>query len=260
MRGLQRVGRFFRKLKKRIGILGRKYPHRVQCNACGWNGRVLASDSWHPHTICPNCGSQVRHRLLFAATASLAHLGIDALVRGKRVLHFAPEAVVARLLMPSADRYVTADFLKDKVDLRLDMSSMRSVADGSFDLLVACDVLEHVPDDSAALREVHRVLSMQGWAILTVPQKDLLPAKYEDPAMATPEQRERAFGQHDHLRIYGDDFGQFLESHGFAVTAVDASSFDAETVKRHVLFPPILSDHPLATNRRKVFFARKKSA
>jgi SAM-dependent methyltransferase len=202
----------------------------------------------------------VRHRLLFAAVANLPGLGVDALVRGKRVLHFAPEAVIAELFIPHAAKYVTADFLKDGVDLRLDMSDMRGIADGSFDLVIACDVLEHVPDDSAALRELHRVLSTQGWAILTVPQKDRLPTKYEDPAMDTPELREGAFGQDDHLRIYGDDFAGFLEAHGFSVTVADEGSFDAELVRRHVLFPPVLSKHPLATNYRKVFFARKRSA
>jgi len=202
----------------------------------------------------------VRHRLLFAAVAHCADLGIAALVQGKRVLHFAPEAVVTSALVRDAGRYVTADFRKQNVDLRLDMSDMRTLADGSFDLVVACDVLEHVPDDSAALREIRRVLSTQGWAILTVPQKDHLPTKYENPAMDTPELRERAFGQDDHLRIYGDDFDRFLAAHGFSVTVVDENSFDAETVRRHVLFPPILSKHPLATNYRKVFFARKRSA
>jgi predicted SAM-dependent methyltransferase len=202
----------------------------------------------------------VRHRLLFAAVGRRSDLGIDALVRGKRVLHFAPEAIVTKALMHDAGKYVTADFHKQNVDLRLDMSDMRALADGSFDLVVACDVLEHVPDDSAALREVHRILSTQGWAILTVPQKDHLPSKYEDPAMATPEQRKVAFGQEDHLRIYGDDFGRYLETHGFTVTVVDESSFDAELVKRHVLFPPILSDHPLATNHRRIYFARKRGA
>lgn len=247
-------------MKKRIRILAQKYPYRVQCNACGWKGRILSSDSWHPHTICPDCGSQVRHRLLFAAVGNLANLGIDALARDKRVLHFAPEAVVAELLSHRAGKYVTADFLKDSVDLRLDMSDMREIASGSFDLVVACDVLEHVPDDSAALREVHRLLSARGWAILTVPQKDHLPTKYEDAAMKTPEQRERAFGQDDHLRIYGDDFAQFVEAHGFSVTAVDEGSFDAAMVKRHVLAPPIRSQHPLATNFRRIFFAQKMGA
>lgn len=261
MRGVWRIKRYYRSLKKRLDIIGQKYPYRVQCNVCGWEGRILSSDSWHPHTICPNCSSEVRHRLLFAALTKLPNLGTNAVVQGKRVLHFAPEAMLfLASLKDCVGEYVTADLYRDDVDMRIDMCNMSGVADGSFDLVVACDVLEHVPDDSAALREVYRVLSAQGWVILTVPQKDHLPTKYEDHTIATPEHRKLAFGQEDHLRIYGDDFSQLVETHGFTVTVVDEHSFDSQMVKRHVLFPPVLSDHPLATNHRKVYFAQKRSA
>lgn len=257
--GASELKRWIRGLLRRARALVQKYPYRIQCNACGWRGRVFSSDAWHPHTVCPICGSQVRHRLLLAALAGPGRFGIPAIVTGKRVLHFAPEKVLAGLLRESAGRYVTADYFKKKVDMRLDMCEMPAISDGSFDLIVACDVLEHVADDSAALREVHRALAASGWAIFTVPQKDRLPAKLEDPGMVTPEQREAAFGQADHLRIYGDDFDRFLEKHGFAVAVVDESSFDPATVRRNVLFPPILSARPLATNHRKIFFAQKRS-
>jgi SAM-dependent methyltransferase len=42
--------------------------------------------------------------------------------------------------------------------------------DGSFDLAVALDVLEHVGDDTFALRELARVVRPAGHLILTVPQ------------------------------------------------------------------------------------------
>ena len=41
--------------------------------------------------------------------------------------------------------------------------------DGSYDLVVACDVLEHIDDDVAALREWRRVLGDEGGVLLTVP-------------------------------------------------------------------------------------------
>jgi predicted SAM-dependent methyltransferase len=197
---------------------------------------------------------------MIAAITTLDKLGTNALIRDKRVLHFAPENTSSHFFKDAARKYVTADLYRDNVDLALDMCDMRSVSDCSFDLFIACDVLEHVPDDSVALKEIHRILSVHGYAILTVPQKDHLPTKYEDENITTPEGRKQAFGQEDHLRIYGDDFGMFLENHGFNVTIVDENTFDANIIEKYVLFPPILSDHPLATNHRKIYFAQKHCA
>lgn len=202
----------------------------------------------------------MRHRLLIAALATKNDLGIETLIRGKRILHFAPEPVIAKYFVEMAARYVSADFFRDNVDMRMDMSDMRTIADGSFDLVVACDVLEHIPDDSAALHEIHRVLNVSGWAILTVPQKDNLATTYADDTVTTAEGRNQAFGQEDHLRIYGDDFHEYLRAHDFAVTIVDEGGFDSALVRKHVLFPPILSTRPLATNHRKVYFAQKKTS
>lgn len=244
-------------LKNRIRCFTNMYPIRVQCNLCFWKGRALLSDSWHPHTICPKCGSQIRHRLMVAAMNSFEKLSTDSLVNNRRVLHFAPEPILTTLLKSNSDRYITADFMRDDVDLELDMCDMRVLEDGSFDLIVACDVLEHVLDDSQAMKELFRVLSLKGWVILTVPQKDALAETFEDKSITSDAGRLEAFGQEDHLRIYGDNFPEILEPHGFAVTTIDANSFKDEAVKKNVLFPPQLSSNPLATNFRKVFFAQK---
>lgn len=42
-------------------------------------------------------------------------------------------------------------------------------ADGAFDLVLATDIIEHVDDDVAALREIRRVLKPAGRALITVP-------------------------------------------------------------------------------------------
>ncbi len=42
-------------------------------------------------------------------------------------------------------------------------------ADGSFDLVLATDVIEHVDDDAAAAREISRVLARGGKALIAVP-------------------------------------------------------------------------------------------
>jgi SAM-dependent methyltransferase len=45
---------------------------------------------------------------------------------------------------------------------------------GEFDLIAACDVLEHLDNDVTALSEIHRALKPGGGVLLTVPQHPLL--------------------------------------------------------------------------------------
>jgi len=227
---------------------------------CGWRGWEFSSDSWHPHTICPKCKSEVRHRLMVACFQSLPEWSFQKLFVGKRVLHFAPERAVRALIQPLAGRYVTADFLNPACDLRLNMCQMDCLPHGAVDAIIACDVLEHVPDDLQAMRELRRVLSAGGTAILTVPQGDDLRVKVELPLDASPADRLRLAGQEDHQRIYGPDFVGYLTGEGFDVTALDESSFDEGFIRRHCLRPPIYSSHPLATNHRKIYLARKPVA
>lgn len=232
-------------------------PRVVQCSVCQWSGRHLRSDAWHKHSVCPFCRCSIRHRILCAALEHIPDLSWERLVHSRRVLHFAPERPLELALRARAHSYHSAD-CHHRRDLQLDISNMSLIEGGAFDLLLACDVLEHVQDDRRAIKEIYRVLGPGGCAILTVPQQDDLDVTFEDNSIVNPIERERAFGQRDHLRIYGADFASRLESVGFVTQIVDETSFSPELVQRHVLFPPELSTHPLATNFRKVYFARKE--
>ncbi len=254
---VDRVNRSYRRTRYFIKATPLMFPRVVQCNVCGWQGRHFRSDRWHRHSACPMCRTGVRHRVLLAAMTHLDSISFERIVRGKRVLHFAPERIIQKQFRKIAASYLSADYLNPRRDLVLDISTMRTIGDGDFDLLLACDVLEHVQKDQWAISEIFRVLSPGGYAILTVPQKDNLATTFEDPEIVNPADRERSYGQWDHLRIYGDDFPDLLTSSGFEVIAVSESDFSEEVVQRHVLIPPERSKNPLATNFRKVFFARK---
>lgn len=188
--------------------------------------------------------------------ADISGLSLGDLMVGKSVLHFAPERQLRDRIKSAAGQYVTADFDRGDCDLKLDMSSMPAVAGACFDIVIACDVLEHVPDDRAAMCELRRILRKGGRAILTVPQKDRPSATDEDPAVTDPAERERRFGQKDHVRMFGDDFTARLQEAGLHVTTLGAENFDAATRSRHVLIPPAPSPHPLATNQRRIYIAR----
>ena len=79
-------------------------------------------------------------------------------------------------------------------------------------------VLEHVPDDAAAMREIARVLSPRGLALLEVPIREGV-ATDEDPT-APPEECVRRFGQRDHVRWYGDDIDARFSAAGLATLRV----------------------------------------
>ncbi|MCK8490964.1 MULTISPECIES: class I SAM-dependent methyltransferase [Spirosoma] len=234
----------------------------VECNICHYKANKLTSDSWHLYCICPNCYSTVRHRLLVASLSLLNNFSFEKIIDGKNVLHFAPEKKLEKMIRSRASLYKTADFFTEgysykNIDFNLDISNMKTVADQSYDCVIACDVLEHVPDHIKAIQEVYRVLKPGGYCIFTVPQKDGLDVTQEDLTITDPKERERIFGQYDHLRIYGNDFVDILANCGFDVTAVNEEYFDKDTVHKYVLFPPVLSQNPLATNYRKVFFGKK---
>jgi SAM-dependent methyltransferase len=262
-----KILRFIIRIIRRTGFTVRQFYFKiagseVQCNICHFRSNKFESDDWHLYSVCPNCGSNVRQRLLVASFDLLNQFSYSNLIQNKRILHFAPEDSISKLIKKRALIYKTADFLTDGysynyLDFNIDISDMQEIEDESYDCVIACDVLEHVPDYILGIKEVLRILRSGGYCIFTVPQKDKLSVTLDDKKITDPIEREKTFGQSDHLRIFGDDFVNRLENCGFKVTVINERSFDENTVKKHVLFPPVLSKHPLATNYRKVFFGRK---
>lgn len=111
----------------------------------------------------------------------------------------------------------------------------------TFDAIYCSHVLEHVPDDHKALAECYRVLAQGGWTLMLVPVSG--ETTYENPAVTTPEEREREFGQFDHVRQYGLDFAQRMEAAGFTVsvyTTPDIAPQDPERMglptREHLFF------------------------
>jgi len=57
-------------------------------------------------------------------------------------------------------------------------------ADDTFDVVCCCHVLEHIPEDRRAIREIYRILKPNGWAAVLVPTKGL--KTVEDSTIVEP--------------------------------------------------------------------------
>ena len=142
-------------------------PASYVCPVCEYRGPFLAVDDYprRDAAVCPDCGSQERHRLQSLVIDML--LDQDG-VPSESVLHFAPEHAIGDKLAAHFRRYETADLFDQNQTHVADISNMQ-FADSSYDCVYASHVLEHVEDDERAVSEIHRILRPGGVAILPVP-------------------------------------------------------------------------------------------
>jgi hypothetical protein len=178
--------------------------------------------------MCPACGSLPRHRVdwLFLRER------IDS-DRPLRLLHVAPEPGIRQSLQALRNvEYVSADLNSAQAMAHFDVQAI-PLTDESLDAIVCNHVLEHVDDDRKAMAEFLRVLRPGGWALLQVPFDEQLSTTFEDPSVTDPRERERLFGQHDHVRLYGRDYPDRLRDTGFVVEIVPyGRQFSAGEVAR----------------------------
>jgi SAM-dependent methyltransferase len=214
--------------------------HEVECPCCGREWAAFVPDWNRPDAICPGCGSHERHRALSLHLRDRLGAGEAPL----RMLHFAPEHALTQRLerVPELER-VTADLDAHGVDVAADITAL-PFDDASFDAVLCSHVLEHVEDDRAAMAELARVLRPGGWLVVLVPIDLNRTHTYEDPSIVDPDERERAFWQHDHVRLYAPDIAERLRDAGLEVHVErPAGELPAGSVARHGLLPGELIFH-----------------
>ena len=191
---------------------------------------------------CPVCRSLERHRHLWLLFRSRTDL-LDGVP--KKMLHVAPEPALARLFSKIRNLdYLSGDLDSRWAMMKLDVTNLQ-LPDDTFDVIYCSHVLEHVPEDRQAMAELFRVMRPGGWGVLQVPV--LRETTYEDPGIQSPEERLRAFGQWDHVRVYGKDYRDRLEEVGFSVT-VDSIVREMSPSEREYMGLPETED---------VYFCRK---
>ncbi len=199
------------------------------------------------HFECPWCGCHDRERhLLMYMRAS----GLFESLSNKVILHFAPERRLSPLITGQKPlRYIRCDLYPQTPDIeKIDICSIPYPAE-IFDFVIANHVLEHVADDLAALAEIYRVLKPGGYAILQTPYSAKLHHTWSDPGIDTDDARLQAYGQEDHVRLFGRDIFERFSSVGLE-----------SCVSTHNQLLPQYDPKKYGVNRKEPFFLFRCSA
>jgi SAM-dependent methyltransferase len=187
------------------------------------------------HYLCSSCLASDRDRLYALYFKRVLAERSSQLT----VLDIAPAAALTRFLRAQRElRIRTADLYMENVDDKVDITNMHQYADGQFDAFICSHVLEHIPNDLVAMRELFRVLKVGGWGIAMVPINLALTAILEDPSITDEPGRWKFFGQNDHVRMYSKQgFIERLSSVGFRVETLGQKDFGEDAFKRYAIHP-----------------------
>ncbi|MGB1404401.1 MAG: class I SAM-dependent methyltransferase [Flavobacteriaceae bacterium] len=193
------------------------------------------------NALCPGTLSLERHRLLWLYLQFKTNFLTDSL----KVLHIAPEQVFYKKFKSFTNwDYTTTDIYSPLADIKADICAL-PFEDETYDLILCNHVLEHISDDRKAMRELYRILKKGGTLIAQVPLEEGRLKSFEDDSITDKKKRTEIFGQYDHVRLYGMDYYQRLESIGFQTEAVDfLKELSEEEIVRYAL--PKKEDIPVA--------------
>jgi len=227
--------KLYGKIKRNWNII-RHAGSNHTCSVCGYNGKQFLSAGLtlkRKNAKCPSCGSLERHRQMVLIFKSLNLFSTSA-----SLLHFAPEPCLSAYLKKQlGDRYKTTHYNeKSKSDYSFDIRNI-DCADHLFKYIICSHVLEHIDQDTKAMKELYRVLKPGGIAFIQVP---LWPSEshptYENSKITDARDRAIHFGQFDHVRIYGLDVIERLKLAGFDVEVIDlCQTLNAETIYKYAL-------------------------
>ena len=200
---------------------------------------------------CSNRGSLERDKF----SIMIFHRKIPQIFeKNCKFLHFAPEKNLYKIFNNQENiDYYPVDinpkrYKKNKINIR-EKVNMENIPyeDNTFDFIYNSHVLEHVPDDIKAMGQLRRVLKEDGICLVTIPLFNI-PKTLENEEYNTPELRLKHYGQKNHLRKYGNDFKNRLESVGFDVEEVEPKDIENNINKRKIL----------GLNENEKFFICKK--
>ena len=169
------------------------------------------------NALSPSTFSLERHRLLWLYLKNETGF-FDKKIK---LLHFAPEqAFYKRFKKLSNIQYDTIDINSPLAMIKADICDL-PIKDNTYDFILCNHVLEHILDDNKAISELYRVLKKDGVGIFQVPIDMKKEFTFQDDSITDKKERNKIFGQYDHVRVYGKDYFTKLKNAGFKVKEID---------------------------------------
>jgi SAM-dependent methyltransferase len=185
------------------------------------------------NALSPGTLSLERHRLLWLYLINETVL----FERKVKLLHFAPEqAFYTRFKKLNNIQYDSIDINSPLAKIKADICDL-PIKDNTYDFILCNHVLEHVLDDNKAMSELYRVLKKGGTGIFQVPIDMNRKKTFQDDSITDKLERNKIFGQYDHVRVYGKDYFNKLKNTGFKVKQIDYSKefSDEEILKYSII-------------------------
>ena len=169
------------------------------------------------NALSPSTFSLERHRLLWLYLKNETGF-FDKKIK---LLHFAPEqSFYKRFKKLSNIQYDTIDINSPLAMIKADICDL-PIKDNTYDFILCNHVLEHILDDDKAISELYRVLKKNGVGIFQVPIDMKKEFTFQDDSITDKKERNKIFGQYDHVRVYGKDYFTKLKNAGFKVQEID---------------------------------------
>ncbi len=199
--------------------LERFLPYRYKKHKNDYTAQFQTIGSDVDNFTCPNCRchDRTRHLMIYFNKLNVW----DECIVNKKILHIAPEQHLRQKINEhNPMEYICGDlYPANETIQKIDITNTK-FEDNYFDFIMCNHVLEHVPDDSKAMKEFYRILKKGGKAVLQTPYSPILKDSFEDQTKTSEHERKHFFGQKDHVRVYGLDLFERLQSAGFTLKIV----------------------------------------
>ena len=190
----------------------------VVCEICNWQGTQF----FEGH--CPKCNSLPRTRLIPYA------LRYFNLIKPElKVLHIAPNIHEYNFIRQNFPEMTIYDRLNirdvEYINIVQDLTQT-NIESETYDLAICWHVLEHIPQDKEAIKEVFRLLKPNGNFLVSVPIYPIgSKITYEDKLIEYKD-FEKVHGHDDHCRSCGLDYFERFEAVGFRTDTLLVNSLD----------------------------------